>query len=126
MQLKPPMGYNPMPSRLARKRHRRREARLKATAPGPNIFEAWGWGTAAHRVRGDLQLVRQAIRDDWPTSPSARQAIVEAVGQLFDRQCRAPDRTIIAAVRTAIAMEAFNQREQRKAPSDGPTARFHF
>lgn len=99
-----------MSNRTARKRYRRREARLKATA-GPKIIERWGWGEPTHAMFADLALIRRAIRERWPTHAATSQQIVEAVRYVFRFRRDAgeneymADRLAVAAVRTLLDID---------------------
>lgn len=68
-----------MPSRRKRKRERRK---AEATAQRPKV--RGDWGECAPLSRGELLLVRHAIRERWPVPPEVRQAIVDGVMRKFN------------------------------------------
>ncbi|QDS99950.1 hypothetical protein [Adhaeretor mobilis] len=92
-----------MPSRKKRKRDRRR---AEATASSSRTHGGWGNGLPVDR--GDLLLVRRAIRYGWPVPPEVRQAVVDDLCASFDK-CNEDDRFAMAVCRTVIAMEGENQ-----------------
>jgi hypothetical protein len=61
--------------------------------------------------RGDLLLIRKAIRERWPTPAATRQAIVDRLSQLLDEANTAGNvRMQLAILATYIDMEGDNQR----------------
>ena len=84
-----------MPSRKKRRRDRRR---AEATAKSPIL--RGGWGRSSEVRPRDLLLIRQAIREGWPTSPEVGAAIID---QVVRSALRAKDaRLSIAACRVLI------------------------
>jgi hypothetical protein len=108
-----------MTSRAVRKRERRRKARQQATA-GPDIVERWGWGQPAHSVRGDLALIRKAVRERWAVPAAMRQALVDAVMQALESSdgpgmnSHQSARLSLAAVRTVMDMNWANILAERE------------
>lgn len=94
-----------MPSRKKRKRYRQRaEATARAKPRG-------GWGQGLPISRSDLVLLRKAINADWPVADEVRPLIVDDVCQMFDHD---KNRYALAAIRTVLAMEAANIRQERR------------
>ncbi|HEX4143765.1 MAG TPA: hypothetical protein VHY91_09550 [Pirellulales bacterium] len=107
-----------MTSRTARQRERRRKARQQATA-APDIVERWGWGERAPAVRGDLALVRKAIRERWAVPDATRERIVDAIMYLVGYpDAPAVDyetaRLTTAAFRTVLDMNWANMLAERE------------
>lgn len=95
-------------SRTKRRRRRNRHFRQpKALAHEP---AAGGWGQGAPIYRRDLLLVRQSIREGWPTSPEVRKLVARDVVNLT----LATDSTkmAIAGFRAILAMMKDNLRAQ--------------
>ena len=71
-----------MPSRSWRKRERRRSERLsQATADENQIFFGGSGGLPSC---DDLRLIRQAIRQRWPTPPAVQVAILNALDKIIN------------------------------------------
>src|SRR5208282_5236015 len=67
--------------------------------PAPTPLTGSGVLCDPHHVRGDLDLVLQAIRRGWPISPELRRAIVDALGSLaLDDDLRAAERVKAAGI----------------------------
>jgi len=98
------------PSRKKRKRNHRR-LQVEAIARSPQPRGGWGQGTSV--TRGDLLLVRQAIREGWPVSAEVKRLVADDVWRAFDADESL--RLLIAIARTAVAMEGVNQRAELAA-----------
>lgn len=104
-----------MKSRRQRRRDRRR-VRLRCTgnaggALGAGVLsDAWG----DHLTRGDLSLLRTAIRRDWEIGEQQRLAFVDLTWATFERVADIP-RHSIAVAATVISMAASNQRHEQRA-----------
>jgi len=65
--------------------------------------------------RGDLKLIRKAIREDWPTAESMQQQLMDAMFRDLpdcnDRKALAIARTALAAVASDIAAQASLRRQ---------------
>jgi hypothetical protein len=94
-----------MPSRTKRKRYR---LRTQATASSPKI--AGGWGRGSPVTRGDLRLLRHAIREVWDVPEYVRELIVEDVMAVITDSAAKP-RLQIAATWAIIEMARDNQRD---------------
>ena len=97
-----------MPSRTKRKRYRRKVA--KATAEGHHY--AGGWGRGAEIGRGDLQLVRLAIRECWSVPATTCDDIVARLSELLDEPLTPENsRMQLAVCQTVVSMVGDNQRQ---------------
>jgi len=67
-------------------------------------------------TRAELALVRQALRQDWPTPTHVKTKILQRLIDYLDRECdegaTAPDRTVISAARTLAAFYSLSLRQQ--------------
>ncbi len=102
-----------MTNRTMRKRYRRRESRLKATAGPDRLIERWGWGTPAPSVAGDLVLLRKAVNEEWDIPDAQKAHIIGAMEHLFDHP-DTPVRVTLAAVRTVLAMSRADLKARRR------------
>ncbi len=66
--------------------------------------------------RSDLQLIRHAVRQDWPIPPAIQTKILQRLVDYLDRDheegATAPDRTVIAAARTLAAFGGLALKQQ--------------
>lgn len=100
-------------SRSRRKRARRRNLRLQATAP----LLHGGWGNPS---RGDLALVRSAIRRRWNVRPLLQRILPAVIARNVESL---PARRLIATAETLITMERDNRRT-REPLSDAEVQQF--
>jgi hypothetical protein len=68
-------------------------------------------------TRSDLDLIRQAARNDWPVPPAVRTKIVERLWSYLDKQCEegatAPDRVVLGAARALAAFCGLALKQQQ-------------
>jgi hypothetical protein len=107
-----------MPSRRSRKRDRRLAVNggLRGDREGPPPTQSFScaggvggklrgdWETAS---RGDLLLLRKAIREGWPVPPERRVRLLEAAVAPIYRE-DAPRRLVLAIARLALAAHRHN------------------
>lgn len=98
---------------ISRRRHRRRRQRdrrrgVDGRAGRPQILGGWGTGFAR---QADLNLARQAAREDWPVDAAVGAMVVADV--LAVTETGTP-RQQIAAARTLLVLEAANIRAGRR------------
>ncbi len=96
-----------MPSRKKRKRDRRR---AEATAAVPVL--KGDWGAESKRPRGDMLLIRKAIRGGWDVPQAVRDAIVDDVIPAALESIR--PRLTLSAVRAVIEMVEADRRGSHK------------
>ncbi len=99
-----------MPSRRMRKRYRLEvestNSTAEATAKTPGF--AGGWGRGLPLQGRDLAMIRQAVREDWPTPQPVRDRIVDELMDVFEN---ADARLSIRLVRLFIAMDLSQLRD---------------
>lgn len=70
-------------------------------------------------LRGDLRLLRRAIREGWPIPEASRTVLVEWVSSILHERETLPegvrDRATIAALWVVLDMEGANQRDTFEA-----------
>jgi hypothetical protein len=94
---------------LTRAERRYRQKQAKAGGPIPGT--AGGWGKDSEVDRGDLLLIRKAIRQRWSTPAATRQAIVARLSQLLSEAKTAGNvRLQLSIFATYIDMQADNHR----------------
>jgi hypothetical protein len=95
-----------------RTRAERRYRQKLAKAGGPIPGTAGGWGKDYEVDRGDLVLLRKAIRQRWSIPAATRQAITARLTQLHDEAVTAGNvRLQLAIFETVVAMQADNTRQ---------------
>jgi hypothetical protein len=107
-----------MLSREKRKRYRRQaeEAALRGDRTKPSAG-GWGgfcgdWETAS---RGELRLLRRAIREDWPIPGCRRGPIIEEVSQILDS---GDTRRALAAISVLAEADLYNLKLEGLIPPD--------
>ena len=93
-------------SRRQRKRYRRQKA-IEATAGAPVLLG--GWGPDSELTRGDLLLVRRAVRERWETSPENGAAIIRGITAAALASNNG--RMVNSVVRVCLDVAAAQQRE---------------
>ena len=68
-----------------------------------------------HHLRGDLRLLRRAIREGWPIPETSRAALVERVGHAINRLDELPTGTRIRATLRAAWVLLEMEEENRAA-----------
>lgn len=68
-----------------------------------------------HHDRGDLTMVRMAIRKRWPVKGSLRAKVIEVAKAMLDDD---DPRNRTAAIKTIVMMEAQNQADEHKREPD--------
>ncbi len=72
---------------------------------------------ASELTRSDLDLIRQAARNDWPVPPQTRAKIVSRLVSYLDAECdegaTAPDRTVLGAARALAAFCGLGLKQQQ-------------
>jgi hypothetical protein len=68
-------------------------------------------------TRGDLDLIRQAARNDWPVPAATRAKIVQRLVSYLDAECEegstAPDRVVLGAARALAAFCGLGLKQQQ-------------
>ena len=110
---------SPVRSRRNRNRNRNNAAAKAESVQKARALENRGGGggnlsiSIDVRTRDDLQLIRQAVREDWPVRPEKGRQIVEHVfGVAMNDEC---DRMFLRCARLLVAMEAANIRDERRS-----------
>ena len=75
----------------------------EATAKTPGF--AGGWGRGLPRQRGDLAMIRRAVREGWETPQSVKDRVMDELMREFEA---ADDRQAIRIVRLFIAIDRAN------------------
>jgi hypothetical protein len=95
-----------MASRRARKRERylaahsqEKRGDRQEMPTNPQVFKEIARGFRGRHARGDLRLIRHAIRKDWPLDDAKRAALMKHVSQLI----RTPNITAPSNVRIFFA-----------------------
>lgn len=110
---------SPIRSRRNRNRPRINAAATAESVQGVRARENQGGGWENRRTlidvrtAGDVQLLRQAVREGWPVLPEKRRQIVEHVFDVAMTDER--DRMAIRCARLLVAMEAANIRDDKRS-----------
>lgn len=67
-------------------------------------------GVGGDTLRSDLQIIRRAIRNDWPIDPGTRQRVVSQMVTLAESA--EDERTRVSAAKTLISADAINARRE--------------
>lgn len=74
-------------------------------------------GGQGELTRSDLDLIRQAARNDWPVPPDVRAKIVDRLVGYLDLSCEegatAPDRIVLGAARALAAFCGLSLKQQQ-------------
>lgn len=73
--------------------------------------------TTDELTRSDLDLIRQAARNDWPVPPATRAKILARVVSYLDLECdegaSASDRVVLGAARALAAFCGLSLKQQQ-------------
>ena len=68
-------------------------------------------------TRSDLQLVRQALRQDWPIPPAVKSQILQRLIDYLDREhdegATASDRQVVSAAKTVVEFMKLNVEQAK-------------
>lgn len=65
---------------------------------------------ALHAGKGNMAMIRRALRDDWPIPPDLRKTLVAQMGKILESADS--DRDCIAAAKVLVAADSLNAKRE--------------